>query len=231
MKVMIALSARDGMKNDTNAYYIQQSYMHALDICNANYIGVIPNQEHDYEAIAKLCDGLLLCGGGDIDPKYYHQSLHESDELVEKNIDEMDFKLIEAFLKENKPILGICRGHQILNVYYGGTLIQDIPSSYHTSINHAQKEARHVGTHTIELVKDSFLGKKGDKGIVVNSFHHQNIDELGKSLEVIAYSEDGLIEAMQNESVMGVQWHPECMVEDDFHKNIIQVFVKRCCKG
>ena len=227
MKPLIALSSRDCIAYEKDAYFVQQSYMNALDLCGANYISVVPNANHDYDFIAQMCDGLLICGGGDTHSKYYNEELHETADLVKENIDEMDFKLLETFLKAKKPILGICRGHQVINIYYGGSLIQDIPSQYETTINHRQKEARHVGTHTVTLTKDSILGKKGET-YSVNTFHHQNIDRLGDTLEVLAYSEDGLIEAVQNDDVFGIQWHPECMTQDVFHMNIIQTFVDKC---
>lgn len=227
MKPRIALSARDRQVNNTEAYYLQQSYMNAVSAAGGTYIGVIPAPDHNYDDIADICDGLLLCGGGDIDSKYFNEPLHETAGLVKPCIDEMDFRLIDAFLKKNKPILGICRGHQVLNVYYGGSLIQDIPSQTTTELHHSQKEARNVGTHPVTLTKDSFLGKK-DEVYCCNSFHHQAIKQLGDTLEVLAIASDGIIEAIQNEHVMGVQWHPECMIEDEFHLNVIKKFIERC---
>ena len=227
MKPIIALSSRDGSMYNSDAYFVQQSYMTALEKAKAHYISVVPNSNHDYEHIVKMCDGLLICGGSDSHSKYYHQELHDTTQPVKENIDEMDLKLMDLFVKAKKPVLGICRGHQIINIYYKGTLFQDIPSLYETKINHRQNEARNVGTHTVTLTKDSLLGKKGEIH-AVNTFHHQNIDKLGDTLEVLAISEDGLIEAIQNEYVMGVQWHPECMIEDAFHMNIIQTFVDKC---
>ena len=227
MKVKIALCSRDTTVYNGDAYFIQQSYLDALEKANALAIPVVPNKHHDYQYLVEICDGLLLCGGGDSHPKYYHQEMHATTNVVKENIDEMDLALLDLFIKANKPILGICRGHQIINIYYGGTLIQDIPSLYDTPIKHRQNEAKNVATHTITLTKDSSLGKKGEV-YYVNSFHHQNIDQLGDTLEVLAISEDGLIEAIQNENVLGVQWHPECMIEDVFHMNIIQTFVDKC---
>lgn len=227
MKPLIALCSRDGMMFNTDAYFVQQSYMNALEKAKANYIAVVPNNKNDYEYLLDICDGLLICGGLDSNPKYYNQELHETADLVKENIDEMDLKLLDLFVKAKKPVLGICRGHQVINIYYGGSLIQDIPSQYDTTINHRQSEARHVGTHTVTLTKDSILGKKGET-YSVNTFHHQNIDRLGDTLEVVAVSEDGLIEAVQNDDVFGIQWHPECMIQDAFHMNIIQTFVDKC---
>lgn len=227
MKPIIALCSRDGIMYKSDAYFVQQNYMNAIEEAGAHYIAAVPNKAQDYEYLVNMCDGLLICGGADSNPKYYNQELHETDSLVKENIDEMDLKLLDLFIKAKKPVLGICRGHQIINIYYGGTLIQDIPSLYETSIHHRQEEPRNVGTHTVTLSKDSILGKKGEIHSV-NTFHHQNIDKVGDTLEVVAYSEDGLVEAICNDAVVGVQWHPECMIHDDFHMNIIQTFVDKC---
>lgn len=227
MKPLIALSSRDTTIRSTQAYYLQESYMKAVEKAGGTYLGILPTSDHNYEHIAEICDGLLLCGGGDIDSKYFHEPLHEKASLVKENIDELDFNLIKAFLEKKKPILGICRGHQVLNVYYGGTLIQDIPDEFKTDLNHSQTEARHVGTHEVILTKDSWLGK-ADEVHMCNTFHHQAIKDLGESLEILAKGPDGIIEAIQNENVMGVQWHPECMIDDEFHMNIIQTFISKC---
>ena len=229
MKPIIALSCRDREVNNTEGYYTQQSYMNALDSVDANYIAIVPTKDQDYDYVASICDGLLVCGGGDINAKRFNEENHESVGLVKENIDIMDLNLVDAFLKAKKPILGICRGHQVLNVYYGGSLIQDIPSQYETSVHHSQKEARNVGTHQVTLTMDSSIGKK-DQVITVNSFHHQAIKEVGKSLKVTAISEDGIIEGIENDDVVGVQWHPECMIEDSYHQNIFVNFINKCKK-
>lgn len=229
MKKVIALSCRDKMVNNTEGYYVQQSYMNALDAMNADYIAIVPTNDQNYDFVANVCDGLIVCGGGDIDSKYFHEENHESVELVKDSIDIMDFKLVEAFLKVKKPILGICRGHQVLNVYYGGSLIQDIPSQYNSDLIHSQKEARNVGTHDVVLTCDSCIGKK-DQIIKVNTFHHQAVKELGKTLKVTAVGTDGLVEAIENDDVIGVQWHPECMIDEEVHLNIFKKFMERMTK-
>lgn len=228
MKTLIALTSRD-VVNKEGFYASQKSYMMALESVNANYITITPNSSHDYEDIASICDGLLICGGRDIDSKFFHESLHKKSEIVKEEIDIMDFKLIEAFCHQNKPILGICRGIQVLNVYFGGSLYQDIPSQYKTKIIHSQNKERHIATHHVSLTKDSFLGNEGQV-IAVNSFHHQAIKQLAKGFEVVALSEDGLIEAIQYQNIMGVQWHPECMINQPFHQRIFQTFIHRCQK-
>ena len=152
MKPIIALSSRDTLIRNTQAYYLQESYMKAVEKAGGTYLGILPVSDHNYDHIAEICDGLLLCGGGDIDSKYFNEELHEKADLVKDSVDAMDFSLIKAFLAKKKPILGICRGHQVINVYYGGSMIQDIPSQYQTDLVHSQKEARHVGTHEIKII-------------------------------------------------------------------------------
>lgn len=229
MKPLIALSSRDTKINNTDAYYLQHSYMQAIETAGGTYVGVLPVEGHDYAHLAEICDGLLICGGADADPKYYNEELHETAQLVKESIDKMDMALLDAFLKANKPVLGICRGHQMINVYYGGSLIQDIPSQTDSTMIHSQKAARHEGTHTVTLTKDSFLGKQGETHMV-NTFHHQAIKKVGNSLTVVAMSDDGIIEAVENDQVMGVQWHPECMIQEEFHLNIIKNFINKTKK-
>ncbi len=229
MKPIIALSSRDTLIRNTQAYYLQESYMKAVEKAGGTYLGILPTSDHNYDHIADICDGLLLCGGGDIDSKYFNEPLHEKADLVKDSVDAMDFNLVKAFLAKKKPILGICRGHQVLNVYYGGSMIQDIPSQYTTDLKHAQTEARNVGTHEIKITQDSFLGKTGEVHMC-NTFHHQACKDVGKTLSVVAEGPDGIIEAIQNDEVMGVQWHPECMIEEEFHFNIIKTFISKCSK-
>ena len=229
MKPIIALSSRDRQVNTTEGYYLQQSYMSAIEKAGGTYVGVVPVSDHDYTHIVNMCDGLLICGGGDTDPKYYNEELHPTAELVKESIDKMDMTLLDAFLKAGKPVLGICRGHQIINVYYGGSLIQDIPSQTASTMIHSQKESREVGTHEITLTQDSFLGQMGEVHMV-NTFHHQAIKQLGKTLRIVAESKDGIVESIENDQIMGVQWHPECMTHEDFHFNIIKKFIDKTKK-
>ena len=98
MKPLIALSSRDTKINNTDAYYLQHSYMQAIEAAGGTYVGVLPVEGHDYTHLAEICDGLLLCGGADADPKYYNEELHETAQLVKESIDKMDMALLDAFL-------------------------------------------------------------------------------------------------------------------------------------
>ena len=156
------------------------------------------------------CDGLILCGGGDIDPARYGQEIHGSEEIDQAR-DEAEFAVAEAFLNAGKPILGICRGHQILNVVLGGTLLQDIGTDLH--LFHRQGPKKEDRIHPIRNRPGSFLNRLYGPVCPVNSSHHQALDVIGPSLVPVAWSESGLVEGLIHTSlpVLSVQFHPERM--------------------
>ena len=153
------------------------------------------------------CDGLLLCGGGDVDPSRFGQECHGSNP-PDLTRDRAEFALFDAFFQAGKPILGICRGMQVINIALGGTLIQDLPSEqlpFHTG------EADMV--HSLRCAPDSFLEEFYGPQVQVNSSHHQAVDRLGTGLEAAAWAEGDLVEAVahREKPVWGVQFHPERM--------------------
>lgn len=154
------------------------------------------------------CAGLVLCGGGDVDPSLYGQENCGS-QPPDPERDRAELALISAFLEAGRPILGICRGIQILNIALGGTLIQDLPASvrpFHTN------PARDL-VHPLRLKPDSILGKLYGPHVQVNSAHHQAVDRLGRDLTATAWAESGFAEAVEHQSlpILGVQFHPERM--------------------
>lgn len=226
---IIAITTRTLNNEQKDRYITQESYCNALAKFDAKYISVTPNKDHDYSHIVAMCDGLLVSGGGDMDPSFYNEEIHPNSDLINPTLDAMDLALIDAFYKAKKPILGICRGFQVLNVYFKGSLYQDLPTQYTSEINHRQSAERHIGTHYINVCEDSFLGKKNTTH-TVNTFHHQAIKQLGENLNVVAISEDGIVEAFEYDTIWATQWHPECMCEEAFHANIFKKFVARCKK-
>ena len=176
-------------------------------------------------------DGLLISGGDfDIDPFFYGQKINS--DRVQTSPDRTDFEieLIDRFFSQNKPILGICGGCQLINVYLQGSLIQHIQ----TDINHEQVNPRNETSHEIILNKSSFLEKyKSSEKIYVNSAHHQAVDKLGNHLKIDASAPDGIIEAFHHEShpyCVGLQWHPEFLITD-FDKKTIKGFVDNVKKN
>lgn len=164
------------------------------------------------------CDALLLPGGADIDPYYYGEE-NIACVGVDGLLDQKEFALVKLFLESNKPIMGICRGLQSLNVALGGSLIQDIPNVQ----THSKCGQELDKIHQIKISCESFLKDfYGDK-FIVNSAHHQAIKIPAVGLNVIAYSDDGLIEAVAHESkkIFAVQWHPERIAFEHRNKETV----------
>lgn len=165
-----------------------------------------------------LFDGVILVGGGDVDPELYGQR-NISSNNIEKEFDIKCIKCLDYFVKNNKPILGICKGLQIINVYFGGNLKQDIKNHNFPTAMHAHKVVCKNKSSLIRYYGESFM---------VNSLHHQCIDKLGSDLNISAISEDNVIEAIEKENLIAVQWHPERLLNNDFDtiegKEIFQIF-------
>jgi len=172
------------------------------------------------------CDGLLMPGGVDIEPARYGQETHEKCGRIDLARDAAEWWMLEAFLPSRKPVLGICRGIQMLNVFQGGTLHQHIDG-------HSDFKSRSTGCHKVNIVAGSCLEQLlGTSQFTVNSLHHQSVDSLGKDLEVCAVSEDGIVEAVVHTGhpfLLGVQWHPEHMSrKDKLQQTLFDAFVAAC---
>lgn len=219
MKTKIAVAARCMKDKDYTYNYVNTDYLKMLASIDAVGIPIFPLM--DVEEAALSCDGLLLPGGADLNPKLYHQQPDPSVTEFFDEIDTLDLNLIQAFKKQNKPILGICRGLQILNVAFGGTLIQDIP-------NHDQGVDRHQMTHPVTISKDCELYPLVGDTLQVNSLHHQIIDQLGEGLKAAAYSPEGYIEAIEYPNILAVQWHPEALLNEPLHMKLFEAFIQKC---
>jgi len=166
------------------------------------------------EEIVSRIDGLLLSGGGDIYSQLYGEAPHPSVESYDLEHDRYEIALVKKAAEWQIPILGICRGCQLMNVAFGGSLIQDIPSQVpQSTVNHNQEEAREVATHPVKIKPESRLHQiTGAEQILVNSFHHQAIKNIAPGFEAVAWAEDEMIEAIEStegKAILGVQWHPE----------------------
>ena len=163
----------------------------------------------------KRLHGVLLTGGGDVNPKLFKQPRHKTVSGVSDARDALEIALVEHALARRLPVLAICRGLQVLNVALGGSLYQDVASASGTSVEHGQTAPRHEPTHKVRVASGSRLERVLGVGqLEVNSFHHQAIKALGRDLKAVAFAEgDGLIEGAELEDssrfVIGVQWHPE----------------------
>ena len=170
------------------------------------------------DAVVARHAGLLLLGGGDVDPALYGEERHPTTEVVAAPRDEYEIALVKAALARNVPIFAICRGIQLLNVALGGTLVQDLPTERPSDVEHAPKDARGKRTHDVMVVPESRLARAiGASGMRANSSHHQAVDRLASPLRATGTAPDGVIEGLETPDdawwVLGVQWHPEELTE------------------
>lgn len=182
-------------------------------------------------SLASDCDGLLLAGGGDLNPALYNQQ-NTSSSWIDDQRDADEVALIKMFYEAGKPIMGICRGFQLLNVYFGGTMIQDI-ENHHIHTRGMDEDDK---VHSIKVIKDCYLSELYGKEFNVNSSHHQALDKVADMFEVLAYSEDGIVEAIVNEekNIYAVQFHPERMCFSNLREDtvdgsiVINYFISKC---
>lgn len=171
------------------------------------------------DRILNSIDGLLLSGGSDIDPNLFGQEPKFELKQIDPVRDRLELELAEAAIEREFPVLAICRGIQIINVAAGGSLYQDISQQKEQALSHEQDAPRWHPTHVVKVYEDSILRNTiGRDKIKVNSLHHMNVKDIGKGFKVAARSNDGLVEAIENERApfqLGVQWHPEAMVGND----------------
>ncbi len=194
------------------------------------------NNPEYLRAILAKCQGLLLCGGRDINPLRYGAARHPTTEVSDDRRDESELQLIKLARDWKMPILGICRGCQLINVAFGGTLFQDLPSEAPQMAYHGKKESAVMNIdkrHGVAISAGTRLAAMYGKELSVNSIHHQGIRDLGKGLRAAAISEDGLIESVEADEsfVLGVQWHPEIMWHNDKeHQKPFEVFVEESAR-
>lgn len=184
---------------------------------------------HINRLITKI-DGLLLSGGGDVDPALFGEEPHRHLGNVTPERDHFEFQLAKAMLQGEKPMLGICRGMQVINIAAGGNIYQDIYSQCQAPIlQHSQRAPAQHASHFIQLEKGSILQSiMGEKSVKVNSYHHQAVKDVPDPFVVSARSSDGIIEAIESSThrfVVGVQWHPEAL-RDAYSSKLFAEFIK-----
>lgn len=180
------------------------------------------------EAAALRVDGILISGGGDIDPAVYNGHPHERVYNVDPDRDALELTLVSAARRHKIPLLGICRGLQVINVVMGGTLFTDIHDQFPTSIEHSTGKFDYMA-HPVNINKGTRLSAiVRQEKMEVNSLHHQGIDRLGQGLRASATSIDGLTEGIESQDLhflMAVQWHPETMHSDPAAQGIFNRFI------
>jgi putative glutamine amidotransferase len=202
--------------------FLNAAYVRAIEL--AGGVPVLLTPYHSPEALAHLSsriDGLLLTGGGDIDPARFGEARHPRTELVSAERDELELERVtRQAIESGRPLLAICRGLQVVNVALNGTLHQHVPDVAGDEVAHSQPGPRSDRTHDVTIDPRSLLASvTGTDRLRVNSFHHQAINELGDGLRAVAWASDKVIEAVELPRapgfVLAVQWHPEELVAVD----------------
>lgn len=205
--VLISSSSEYFESKGTDLFFLRSAYIKAVE--QLECLPIIPSFS-DAKEYASIADFLILSGGDDIDPSFYNQqNLPNCKSVVQRERDIFEFELLSEFCRLNKPVLGICRGLQLINVAFGGSLWQNL--SVQKSVFHNNKRCHQVSSSENSICRSLF-----GESFSVNSFHNQGIDVLGEDLKIEAVScSDGIIEAIRhkNKPIFAVQWHPELMPE------------------
>lgn len=226
----------EGMFPGIERAYVNNDYVEAVEKAGGVPI-IIPivNDEEVIKNQIKNVDGIILSGGYDVNPQCYGEEPQQKLGFIFPKIDKYHLKAIEYCAKFKKPLLGICRGMQILNVAYGGTLYQDLEYIEGCNIKHVQNSKRNDPGHVVEMVEGSLLYDILGSKVLTNSFHHQCIKKIAPGLKVTAVAKDGVIEAIESEEdvfIIGVQWHPEMMAQDSAPMlNIFKELIKKSKKS
>ncbi|HET91776.1 MAG TPA: gamma-glutamyl-gamma-aminobutyrate hydrolase family protein [Chloroflexi bacterium] len=210
-------------------YSIGQTYVHAILLARGAPVVIPPHLDEDrLRAIFERIDGLLLSGGGDVQPSFFGERDSGLLWSLDERRDRTELALARWALAERLPVLAICRGHQVLNVAAGGTLIQDIPTQVPGALTHTvvAGSPRDSVAHTVEVMAGSRLSAMFGAGeLGVNSAHHQAVKDVGADMVVTARAPDGIIEGLERRDhpfCVSVQWHPEAMGET--HPPMRQLF-------
>lgn len=208
-----------GSSGDLDSFVIGHTYTDAVVRAGGLPVVLPPVPSDDVPTVVDRLDGLVLTGGDDVDPRRYGEEPHDTILRTNPSRDEFEITLVHAAFARHLPVLAICRGLQIVNVAFGGTLIQDIPSAIgsidHTVIGHAVYD----GHQPVTIESSSLIAKAtGATDLMVNSIHHQAVRDLAPGLRAVAWANDDIIEGIQHEDdswpLLAVQWHPEYLSDN-----------------
>lgn len=224
MKPIISITSN--YSYDKNEFKIREYYINAILKVGGIPIIISPNLGNEIDKILEISQGLILSGGGDINPLLLNEEPTSCGNICPIR-DKFELDICRHAVNNNKSVLGICRGIQIIAAAFGGSIYQDIKE---TSLKHFQQAPSFCPTHSINIEKNSIIMNifKKDK-IYVNSFHHQAVKSVDNCFKISAKSNDGIIEGIEHKYknfVVGVQWHPECMLKDESQILLFDKFIK-----
>jgi putative glutamine amidotransferase len=232
MKIAISVSVKEKAKGEKSPYF---QALCAAGLAAKEIVMICPTDRA--RAKAENLDGVVFAGGEDVAPALYDENRRYTTVRSDRERDEFELALLEAAQEERIPILGICRGMQMINVKFGGSLYQDLKYDPYAEggfvVEHKQAGKRQEATHSVTLTDPESLLASAFQGCCrVNSMHHQAVRRVGRGLKVTAYSEDGLAEAFEDAGdypfLMAVQWHPEEMTDQPEQKKIFEQFLSKC---
>jgi putative glutamine amidotransferase len=228
-------------------YGLMPSYAHAVAAAGGLPVLIVPTvDEATLRETYDRMDAVLMAGGADIDPAHYGMEMTSEVYGVDPQRDRAELSMIRWAAQDDKPLLGICRGCQVMNVALGGTLYRDIPSEYpeFAGVNHSLRgaEARKRPAHRVEVIANSRLAAAlgvPEGALAVNSMHHQAVRDVAPALRVSARSEDGIVEAIELPEArffIGVQWHPEELLQSELEsraamERLFRAFVEAARAG
>lgn len=229
MKPIIGLT----MHNHEKALQVNNAYIESIIQAGGIPVCLPYVDGADVISVVNKIDGLLLIGGHDIDPRFYEMDPHPSIAETYRRRDESELAYFYEAFDRDLPILGICRGHQLMNVALGGSLIQDLPSERPAAICHRQQAARSETTHKVFMSPGKLHNIFGADSFFVNSFHHQAVDRIADELVEASVSSDGINEALEHKAkryCLSVQWHPEelALVRDEYALKLFRSFIEAC---
>ena len=204
-------------RDDKNAFSLPAHYLDSVRRAGGIPFLITPD-ENELDDVFSLLGGLILTGGGDIDPQFYNGEKHETIYMVDHERDNGENEVFQKFEKTGKPILGICRGMQIINIAWGGTLIAHLPDVFGELVLH-RAPPRMPTSHRVTLNPDSKLASLMEVSeCEISSWHHQALDKVAPTLKVVGHAPDGVIEAFECDEhswLFAVQWHPELTSAED----------------
>ena len=235
---LVALTSSSKPATSSSKYSrvrVNEAYVRALQSVGLVPLVIPPSLSPDEaRAVVARVAGVVLSGGEDIDPARYGAERHSATQKPKAGRDATEIALVEAARDARRPLLGICRGMQLLNVALGGTLVQDLGMLRPSEIGHSLESSRTHRVHGVTVLSGSRLAAAiGTSAIDVNSIHHQAVDQLAPSLRATAYAPDGVVEAAETTGdwwTLAVQWHPEELMADakPWDRAIFQAFAQAC---
>ena len=233
-KPIIGLCSSYEKDEENDRIFLNREYLDAIRHFGGMPL-VIPAEagEDEQAFLLSQCDGLVLTGGNDITPSLYGEEVLNDTVVPAPERDRGEPRLCDIAMARNLPILGICRGIQILNVHFGGTLYQDIPAQYDTPVNHSMEKPYHRTCHDCTVLPGTPLQTLlGVDRIQVNSHHHQAVKDLAPGFQVMGRCSDGIVEAMWKPDarfLWAVQWHPEKIWDiEESSAKLFEAFITAC---